>query len=160
MSFECYVTRNELMEKSNYWGYFCNRWISILSHLLYFKVCISNLTTNSKHTVSVWGFFGTISLMCTRPFQTKLNPDCTEGNNHGSSALNFISASSLFFSASPTPMTEDFFICGLCAQHLLASETAISQSHYLNLLSNWPTTTRLVWNQPRCKVLETASVYP
>lgn len=153
------MTRNELMEKSNYWGYFCNRWISILSHLLYFKVCISNLTKTSKLSFCVRVFWCDFSNVHTT-ISDKIKSWLYWGNNHGSSALNFISASSLFFSASPTPMTEDFFICGLCAQHLLASETAISQSHYLNLLSNWPTRTRLVWNQPRWKVLETASVYP
>lgn len=51
------------MEKSNYWGYFCNRWISILSHLLYFKVCISNLTTNSKLSCCArvfWCYFSNV----------------------------------------------------------------------------------------------------
>lgn len=26
---ECYMPRNELMEKSNYWVYFCNRWMCL-----------------------------------------------------------------------------------------------------------------------------------
>lgn len=43
-------------------------------------------------------------------FQAKSNLDCTKGNNKGSSALNLISASSLFISRSPATTTEDF-IC-------------------------------------------------
>lgn len=93
------------------------------------------------------------------PFQMKLNPDCTKDHKKKEVLLHEILSQHLLFlfQEAQYQWLNNLYKWSLCLASP-GSETAISQSRYLNLLSNWPTRPRLDWNQPRCKVLETASV--